>query len=77
MALIDDIEFYGRAVAAEEMTRATAVEALVKASDGGLTPQGAGESIDNWRTARGKYRQAFGQAARTLDKIYGLDDIQP
>lgn len=77
MALIDDIEFYGRAVAAGEMTRDAAARALAEASGGGLALIGAGESIDNWQTARSQYRQAGRQAARMLDKIYDLDDIQP
>jgi hypothetical protein len=77
MALIDDIEFYGRAVAAGEMTRTDATQALADASNGGLTLHGAAESIDNWQTARAKYQQVGRQAAQALDKIYGLDDIQP
>jgi hypothetical protein len=77
MALIDDIEFYGRAVDAGEMTRDAAATALAEASNGGLTLHGAGTSIDGWQTARSGYRQEFGRAASMLDKIYGLDDIQP
>lgn len=77
MALIDDIEFYGRAVAAGDMTRDAATEALTLASNGGLTPTGAASVIDNWQTARADYSQVFKQAAAAMDKIYGLDDIQP
>jgi hypothetical protein len=77
MALIDDIEFYGRAVAAGEMTRDAAAQALAEASSGGLTLHGAGTAIDGWQTARGEYGRAFKGAAASLDKIYGLDDIQP
>lgn len=77
MALIDDIEFYGRAVAAGEMTRDAAAQALADASSGGLTQIGAARAIDNWQTARADYTQVFKQAAATMDKIYGLDDIQP
>lgn len=77
MALIHDIEFYGRAVDAGEMTRDAAAAALAEASGGGLTLHGAGTSIDNWQTARAAYKREFGRAASTLDKIYGLDDIQP
>ena len=40
MALIDDIEFYGRAVDAREMDRGQAVRLLVEASRGGLTARG-------------------------------------
>ena len=77
MALIDDIEFYGRAVDAGDMTRDAAAQALTEASNGSLTLYGAGTSIDSWQTARAGYRQEFGRAASMLDQIYGLDDIQP
>lgn len=77
MALIDDIEFYGRAVDAGDMTRDNAVSLLAEASNGGLTPVGAATSLDNWQTARSQYQQEFGNAAASLDKIYGLDDIEP
>ncbi|MFI2761385.1 hypothetical protein ACH5A3_21325 [Streptomyces echinatus] len=77
MALIDDIEFYGRAVTAGEMTRDAATQALADASEGGLTLHGAGESIDNWQTRRADYRKGLTRTARALDEIYGLDDIQP
>lgn len=77
MALIDDIEFYGRAVAAREMTRADAAQALANASKGGLTLYGAGKSIDNWKTQRAAYQAEMTRAAALMDKIYGLDDIQP
>jgi hypothetical protein len=77
MALIHDIEFYGRAVDAGEMARDAAAAALAEASSGGLTAYGAGTSIDNWQTTRAAYQQEFGKAASMLDQIYGLDDIQP
>lgn len=77
MALIDDIETYGRAVDAGEMDRNTAAAALAEATGGGLTLHGAAESIENWQIARGEYVQAFSTAAATMDKIYGLDHIQP
>jgi hypothetical protein len=77
MPLADDIEFYGRATDAGEMTRDAAAQALAAASDGGLTLHGAGDLIDNWQTARAKYREEFRRAARGLDEFYGLDDIQP
>lgn len=75
MALVDDIEFYGRAVAAGEMTRADAVRALVRDSGRGLTERGAADSIANWQTVRARYEQTFRDAAKALDRIYGLDDI--
>ncbi|UOB09078.1 hypothetical protein MQE23_08435 [Streptomyces sp. HP-A2021] len=77
MALADDIEQYGRAVDAGNISRDDAAEALVKASSGGLTQVGAGHLLDNCQTACAEYKQTFTGAARTLDKIYGLDDIQP
>lgn len=77
MALIDDIEFYGRAVAAGEMTLDAATKALVTASNGGLTSTGAADVLGNWQTARADYSRVFKQAAAAMDKIYGLDDIQP
>lgn len=77
MPLIDDIEFYGRAVDAGDMTRDDAVRSLAEASNGGLTPVGAATSLDNWQTARAQARKASSDAAASLDKIYGLDDIEP
>jgi hypothetical protein len=74
MALADDIEFYGRAVAAGDMPRAAAVKALTEASKGGLTETGAGTTIDNWQTARATYRQVMTSSARNLDRIYGFDE---
>ncbi|GAA3267810.1 hypothetical protein [Streptomyces lavendulae] len=62
MPLIDEIEFYGRAIEAREMTREQAVQLLVEASAGGLTELGARTSIDGWRTVRADYAEAFDQA---------------
>lgn len=62
MALIDDIEFYGRAVDAGEMTREAAATAVVEASNGGLTQLGAARLIANWQTARAQYEDSFNQA---------------
>ncbi|MFD5814403.1 hypothetical protein [Streptomyces sp. NPDC127038] len=75
MAIADDIEFYGRAVDAGDMTRDAAIAAL--AQRGGFTEAGAGDVIDNWQAARSQFQQTFRDAAASLDKIYGLDDIQP
>jgi hypothetical protein len=77
MALIHDIERYGRAVDTGEMTRDAAAQAPTDASSGGLTLHGAGTALDNWQTARAQYQQAFTGAAAALDKIYGLDHIKP
>ncbi|RNG33514.1 hypothetical protein [Streptomyces botrytidirepellens] len=54
MALIDDIEFYGRAVDAEEMSIDAAVAALVETSGGRLTPVGAEQVIADWCHTRAK-----------------------
>ncbi|MEV6504806.1 hypothetical protein AB0M61_01625 [Streptomyces sp. NPDC051642] len=59
------------------MTRDNAVRLLAEASNGGLTPVGAGTALDNWQTARAQARKLFSDAAASLDKIYGLDDIEP
>ncbi|MFF7631488.1 hypothetical protein [Streptomyces cyaneofuscatus] len=74
MALADDIEFYGRAADAGDMTRDKAITALAERHAGGLTILGAADCIANWQTARGAYQEAFRTAARNLDTIYGLDD---
>lgn len=66
MALIDDIEFYGRAVDAGDMTRETAARALAEASNGGLTEYGAGTTIDGWATARTRLER---QHADTVDAL--------
>ncbi|MGW9238141.1 hypothetical protein ACWGRL_05295 [[Kitasatospora] papulosa] len=75
MALADDIEFYGRAADAGDMTRDEAITALAEQHAGGLTTAGAADCIANWQTVRGEYQNAFRTAARNLDKIYGLDHI--
>lgn len=56
MALVDDIEFFGRAVAAGNMDRDTAIKALTEASRGGLSERGADDLITNWQAARSQYR---------------------
>ncbi|MFF8432410.1 hypothetical protein ACF07Y_46315 [Streptomyces sp. NPDC016566] len=48
MPLFDDIEHYGRAVAAGDITCDAAVQALMEISSGGLTAVGAGTAIDAW-----------------------------
>jgi hypothetical protein len=62
MALIDDIEFYGRAVDAGDMAREDAATALAEASNGGLTRLGAATALGNWQTARAGYENVFNQA---------------
>jgi hypothetical protein len=62
MALVDNIEFYGRAAAAGDMTREAATAALVKASIGSLTETGAASLIADWQTARSRYENVFNQA---------------
>ncbi|MFJ4703022.1 hypothetical protein ACIP5N_33210 [Streptomyces sp. NPDC088768] len=46
-----DIETYGRAVDAGEVTLEEAVSALVAASEGDLAPLGAADLVANWSTA--------------------------
>jgi hypothetical protein len=60
MALVDDIEFYGRAVAAGEITHDQAVAALIEraaANGSTLTEVGAADLITNWQTARSRYER--------------------
>lgn len=62
MAQIDDIEFYGRAVNAGEMTRDEAVTKLVAASHGGLTRLSAEDLITNWQNTRRRYEEEHNRA---------------
>lgn len=64
MALIDDIEFYGRAVDAAEMERTQAATLLAKASNGRFTELGAARVIRNW----------VGYRARIESQLFDLDD---
>lgn len=66
MALVDDVEFFGRAVDAGDMDREAAVRALCEASGGGLAEVGAGHLIDTWTTARAVYQQGADQARAGL-----------
>ncbi|MEU5085100.1 MULTISPECIES: hypothetical protein [Streptomyces] len=54
---VSDIEKYGRAVDAGEVTLEEAVSSLVAASEGGLAPLGAADLVANWRTARLEYAE--------------------
>ncbi|MFF7098203.1 hypothetical protein ACFY9A_38350 [Streptomyces rubradiris] len=74
MALADDIEFFGRAVAAGDMDRAAAVKALTEASHGGLTERGADDLITNWQTARSEYRDTFDRTRQAHNRLTGCDD---
>lgn len=74
MALIDDIEFYGRAVDAGEMTRPDAARALAEASGGGLTLVGAERAINDWKGMRERLE---GQHADTVDSIRALRNGKP
>ena len=69
MALIDDIEFYGRAVDAGELTPQHAAELLSRASNGGLTPAGAATAIDDWDGMRDRMRSLAADAVDTLRAI--------
>lgn len=74
MALIDDIEFYGRAVDAREMDRGQAVQLLVEASRGGLTARGATETLAGWTTARARYERILHD---THDTLRALNNGRP
>lgn len=52
MPLIDDIEFYGRAVDAGDLSRDRASELLARDSDGFFTVRAAASWIDSWQGAR-------------------------
>jgi hypothetical protein len=69
MALVDDIEFYGYAVASGEMDRATASRLLAEPATGGLTAAGADLLIDEWQTARHLFVQEGDRAAEALKRI--------
>lgn len=69
MALIDDIEFYGRAVEAGEMDHMTAARLLKKAAAGSLTTVGAEMLIDEWQGARQLFKQEINRAAEALGQI--------
>lgn len=68
MPIVDDIEFYGRAADAGDMTRDAAVRLLAAASGGGLTELGAASSLHNWQTARADYQAIYETAADNLRK---------
>jgi hypothetical protein len=74
MALIDDIEFYGRAVDAGDMTRPDAARALAEASNGGLTLTGAERAINDWKGTRARLE---GQHADTVDTLRALRNGKP
>lgn len=57
MALIDDIEFYGRAVDAGELSRDQAAELLARNSDGFFTARAAASWIDRWEDTRERFER--------------------
>ena len=69
MALIDDIEFYGRAVDAGELPRQRAAQLLARASNGGLTVAGAAKAIADWDGMRDRMRSLAADAVDTLRAI--------
>jgi hypothetical protein len=69
MALIDDIEFYGRAVDAGELPRQQAAELLARDSCGGLTVLGAARSIDDWNGMRERMQTLHADTVDTLRAI--------
>lgn len=66
MALIDDIEFYDRAVDAGELDRQEAARLLVEASNGGLTMAGATSAIDKWEGVRAQMERVQFDAVDAL-----------
>ncbi|MGW2520549.1 hypothetical protein ACWC09_26740 [Streptomyces sp. NPDC001617] len=74
MALIDDIEFYGRAVDADEMTRPDATRLLAEASNGGFTLLGAERAIHDWKDARARIERLH---ADTVDTMRALRNGKP
>jgi hypothetical protein len=76
--VIDDIEFYGRAVDAAEMDHDSAVRKLVDASNGGLTEIGAANLITNWTTARSDYeRSGFDPFSPPADHRSDIEELAP
>jgi hypothetical protein len=73
MALVDEIENFGRAVDDGTLTRAEAASALVQASAGSLTEVGAGIAIDSWKTARATYDAEFKKAGVLWARCNGID----
>lgn len=59
MSLIDDIEFYGRAVAAGEMDRDWAARLLAEASGGRCTVASAADWIDRWEGTRDRLERMY------------------
>ena len=66
MALIDDIEFYGRAVDAGEMDRQVAARLLVETSGSRLTEPCAARWLDNWQGARARLESKLFDVTDTL-----------
>jgi hypothetical protein len=74
VALIDDIEFYGRAVDAGEMPRKQAAELLARDSHGGLTVAGAQRAIDDWVGLRDRMHAMY---ADVVDTIRAISNNRP
>ncbi|MFC9497664.1 hypothetical protein [Streptomyces sp. NPDC056982] len=75
MALVDDIEHFGRAVQDGELSRDAAAQALSEATGGGLTLIGAGMAIDGWKSVRADYQGAFKAAGAGWARSHGLDPL--
>jgi hypothetical protein len=54
----DDVEKFGRAVDAGELTFQAAVSALIEARQDGLAPLGAADLLANWKTVRADYAKS-------------------
>ncbi|WP_329336106.1 hypothetical protein OG252_13145 [Streptomyces sp. NBC_01352] len=74
MALIDDIEFYGRATAAGDMTCDSAARVLAEASQGALTLVGAETALAEWEGTRARLES---QHADTVDALRALRNGKP
>ncbi|AVH59989.1 MULTISPECIES: hypothetical protein [Streptomyces] len=69
MPLIDDIEFYGRAVAAGELDRARAAELLARDSGSFFTVPCAASWIDGWEGVRARLDRIHSDVFHTLKAI--------
>jgi len=74
MALIDDIEFYGRAVAAGELPRDQAAELLARDSRGFFTIPCADSWLNRWEGARDRLERLH---ADVVDAIRALENGRP
>jgi len=74
MALIDDIEFYGRAVAAGELPRDHAAELLARDSRGFFTIPCAASWLNRWEEARTRLGQ---MASDVFHMVKAIENGRP